>query len=114
MMHVFLYLRTNNPSFSSIYFFQAVVLSIVKETELTSTDLCSLSLGCNPINNPLLNWNISLPNTPKPPVVTPKLPEVTLKLLVYFIEFLISLQINLLAKCPKVKNFTTLRYSCRF
>ena len=44
------------------------VLNVVAVTSLSSEDLCSIALGCSPVENPVYNWNITLPNVPKPPV----------------------------------------------
>lgn len=44
------------------------MLSVVKHSSLTSSELCALALDCSSIDNPILTWNISLPNVPKPPV----------------------------------------------
>ena len=41
------------------------------DTTLTDIETCSAFIGCGPITNPILNWNITLPNVPKPPVKPP-------------------------------------------
>jgi len=46
-------------------------LEIANETTLTPKEVCSVVLNCAPIVNPLINWNITLPSVPKPPVIPP-------------------------------------------
>ena len=43
---------------------------------LNHQELCSVVLDCGPIKNPILNWNITLPNVPKPPLKPPSQPKV--------------------------------------
>lgn len=31
-------------------------------------EMCSLALGCSKIKNPIIAWNITFPDVPKPPV----------------------------------------------
>jgi len=52
----------------------------VKEAKIRSEDLCSVALGCLEIKNPLLEWNITLPDVPKPPLPPTKLPKVCYRL----------------------------------
>jgi len=49
---------------------------VVKETKIKSEDLCSVAMGCGVIKNPLIEWNITLPSIPKPPVTPTRLPKV--------------------------------------
>lgn len=51
-------------------------MSIIVDSPLKDLELCSIVLNCEPILNPILNWNITLPNVPKPPVVPPAQPKV--------------------------------------
>ena len=53
------------------------VLNIVSVTQLTSKDLCSIALECTPVVNPLYEWNITLPNVPKPIIKPLELPKVS-------------------------------------
>ena len=41
-------------------------------------EVCGMVLGseCGPPWNPELMWNVTLPDTPKPPIVPPSLPKV--------------------------------------
>jgi len=52
------------------------VLNIMTVTQLTSKDLCSIALACTPVTNPIYNWNVTLPNVPKPNVKPLALPKV--------------------------------------
>ncbi|CAF0958166.1 unnamed protein product [Brachionus calyciflorus] len=49
--------------------YQTSVFSVTRNTQLTSHEMCSLALGCSKIKNPIIAWNISLPDVPKPPVI---------------------------------------------
>ena len=51
------------------------MLSVIRDSPLSDDELCSAGIGCGPILNPVLNWNITLPNIPKPPVVPPVPPK---------------------------------------
>ena len=44
------------------------VLNVISVSSLSSNDLCSIGLGCAPVVNPIFDWNITLPDVPKPPV----------------------------------------------
>ncbi len=48
----------------------------MRDSKLQGSDFCDVGLGCGTSNNPLLNWNITLPNVPKPPIVPPTPPKV--------------------------------------
>lgn len=54
--------------------YEPVVLDVAKESKLSTSDVCSLALSCSSITNPILEWNVTLPDTPKPPVVSPTHP----------------------------------------
>jgi hypothetical protein len=71
----------------TVSIFDEIIFETLKSTTLTNEELCSAFLNCNPISNPIWNWNINLPNVAKPEVVTPVLPEVNI--------ILIRLTINL-------------------
>jgi sphingomyelin phosphodiesterase len=51
------------------------VFSVVRDSAMTSRELCAFAFSCENIKNPSLEWNITLPNYPKPPVVPPKPPK---------------------------------------
>jgi hypothetical protein len=62
---------TNDESVcaGAIELFEPSVLAVIKNTALTDIELCSAFLGnCGTIENPAFNWNITLPDVPKPPV----------------------------------------------
>lgn len=61
--------------FQAIDLFEVPVLNIINDTTLTNRELCSAGIGCGPITNPILNWNITLPSTPKPAVIKPAKPN---------------------------------------
>ena len=44
------------------------IISIAKDSHLGSLDFCDVALDCAPSKNPLLEWNVTLPNVPKPPI----------------------------------------------
>ena len=52
------------------------VLNVISVAPVNTSDLCSIGLGCAKVNNPIYNWNITLPKVPKPPVKPPVLPQV--------------------------------------
>ena len=60
------------------------MLTIVRETTLSSKDICSIALNCSKIENPVYNWNITLPKTPKPAVQPLKPPQVLFKIIDFF------------------------------
>lgn len=60
------------------------VFSVTRDTQLTSHEICSLGLGCSKINNPILAWNITLTNVPKPPILPLKPPKVLIEFLLYY------------------------------
>jgi sphingomyelin phosphodiesterase len=60
----------------TVSIFEEIAFEVLRESTLTDQELCSVFLKCQPINNPVWNWNITMPNVPKPPVVAPKLPDV--------------------------------------
>jgi len=47
----------------------------LKNSELKASDYCDIALGCKTSPNPLITWNITLPQVPKPPVVPPVPPK---------------------------------------
>jgi sphingomyelin phosphodiesterase len=52
---------------------------VAKESKLKSAELCSLAFGCRKIKNPIYDWNVTIPNTPKPPITPLKPPKVIFK-----------------------------------
>jgi len=63
-------------SITTLFHNQAV--TILKESPLSSKELCGAILGCFAVKNPVFNWNITLPNAvqfPKPPVRKHKAPK---------------------------------------
>lgn len=58
------------------------VLNIISVTPIDTNDLCSIGLGCAKVNNPLYDWNITLPDVPKPPIKPLILPQVRYLLVV--------------------------------
>lgn len=54
------------------------VYGVLKYTALNNRELCSLFLDCGPITNPAFDWNITLPDVPKPPVQSHVLPAVNM------------------------------------
>ena len=59
---------------------------MIKDSKLDASDYCDVGLGCGTSNNPLLNWNITLPNVPKPPVIPPTPPQVIINNFYLFIN----------------------------
>lgn len=61
------------------------MLTVLDDLALSPEEVCGVLVGkdCGIPYNPLNSWNISLPNTPKPPVVPHTLPKVGLKAEVY-------------------------------
>ncbi|CAF0958145.1 unnamed protein product [Brachionus calyciflorus] len=55
----------------AIDLFTVPVLNIINDTTLNDIELCSVGLDCKTVENPIFNWNLSLPNIPKPPVIQP-------------------------------------------
>ena len=76
------------------------VLSIINDTTLTDEELCSFALNCAPITNPIINWNISLPDVPKPPV-NPIIPPSVTHTIFTFSSYFLSLLKFLKAKLSK-------------
>ena len=58
--------------------------SVAFQSTVTVDDVCKEVLDCGPVESPLLNWNITLPNVPKPPVVPPVPPQVIIKSQLFF------------------------------
>lgn len=52
------------------------VENVVLTTLIPDKQLCAAVLNCGAVDSPLLNWNITLPSNPKPPVVPPTPPKV--------------------------------------
>ena len=44
------------------------MLSVAKDSHLHSSDICNVGLDCSVSKDPLLEWNVTLPNVPKPPI----------------------------------------------
>ncbi len=65
--------------FKTVVYLKQPLLAIARESKLKSAEICSLAIGCSQIEDPILDWNITLPNVPKPPVVPPSPPKVVLK-----------------------------------
>jgi len=57
------------------YISKGAVINVINDTTLTDNELCSVFIGCDPVTNPILVWNITLPNVPKPPIVPPIPPQ---------------------------------------
>jgi sphingomyelin phosphodiesterase len=59
----------------AISLFKNPVISIIRDTQLSADDLCDVGLNCGNATSPLLVWNITLPDVPKPPVEPLKRPQ---------------------------------------
>lgn len=49
--------------------YELSILSVARDSKLKTDELCSLVIGCSEIDNPILNWNVTMPLVPKPTVV---------------------------------------------
>ena len=58
---------------------QEEVVSVFAKLVLSNDEVCGLVIGdtCGTPYNPLGDWNITFPSTPKPPVVPPQPPKVS-------------------------------------
>jgi hypothetical protein len=70
--------------FLFFFSFQFSAVTVIQKTQLNTTDLCNYILGCNSIDNPLMLWDITLPDTPKPRLKPQKRPKVKV---VFFILY---------------------------
>jgi hypothetical protein len=52
------------------------VLNVVRDTSLSSVELCNIGLNCGPVFNPIFNWNVTIPNDQKPDPIAPQQPKV--------------------------------------
>ncbi len=54
------------------------MINVLNLTSYTSKQLCSLALGCNKhYDYPILAWNVTFPDKPKPQPRAPQPPEVS-------------------------------------
>jgi hypothetical protein len=59
-------------------FIQPAVFQVVELAPLTDKQLCSLAYECEPQTDfPVLSWNVTLPDTPKPTPRPPQPPSVS-------------------------------------
>ena len=58
---------------------QGEILAVVEQLALSPSQVCGLLFGgtCAQVYNPFNHWNVSLPNTIKPPVSPHKPPKVS-------------------------------------
>ena len=58
-------------------------MKVIAESRLTSKQLCALAFDCErQFDFPILNWNVTFPDKPKPPPRPPQTPSVSLFILV--------------------------------
>lgn len=82
-------LKIENPTicYQVINLFKYPFFSILRDSPLTSIELCSVEFGCSEVDNPILDWNITLPSVPKPPVKPLVPPNVNLIIFLFLHKY---------------------------
>lgn len=94
---------------------QTSVIQVLALSALSTKDLCSLAFECKSSSSfPLIQWNVTFPNKPKPIPKPPQAPEVYRSAELWQQWKRFSSHFYFLVRCTEAKNFTSIRYSCGF